>query len=117
MLVVFYLCVRCYFLHMALPQKVVIGTRGSTLARVQAELTAQALLRAEPSLSIETRIITTYGDTHHEPIPLDTVGKGWFTKEIEQALLVGEIHRAVHSLKDMTEEQPMGLTIAAYLVR
>ena len=60
----------------------VIGTRGSSLALVQTEIVSSALKEQSPSLSIETRIITTTGDTNSAPIPLDTVGKAWFTAEI-----------------------------------
>jgi hydroxymethylbilane synthase len=98
-------------------QRIVIGTRGSALALKQTEITIHRLQTVEPSLSIETRIIETMGDTNQSPIPLDTVGKSWFTKEIEQALLDGEIDLAVHSLKDMGEDMPAGLSIGAYLSR
>jgi hydroxymethylbilane synthase len=97
--------------------KIVIGTRGSELALVQAELTKKALLAAEPTLSIETKIITTEGDVNQKPIPLDVNGKGWFTKEIEEELLKGTIDIAVHSLKDVGDEMPPGLVLAAYLPR
>lgn len=96
---------------------VVIGTRGSALALKQADMTAAALRAAHPELSLEIRVIKTFGDVNQGPIPLDTVGKGWFTKEIEQALLRGEVHLAVHSLKDMGDEMPEGLSIAAFLPR
>ncbi len=94
-----------------------IGTRGSKLALVQTDLTAQALKRADPTLEIKIRVIETHGDQNQNPIPLDTIGKGWFTKEIEEGLLKKEIDLAVHSLKDLAEEMPAELTIAAYLPR
>lgn len=98
-------------------EKLVIGTRGSALALAQTEIAKTALLAVDASLSIEVRIIKTEGDTNQNPIPLDTIGKGWFTKEIEQELLSGGIDIAVHSLKDMAEDQPGGLTIGAYFSR
>jgi len=98
-------------------RKIVIGTRGSELALKQTEIVSQALLAAYPSLAIETRIIVTTGDTNQSPIPMTTTGKGWFTKEIEEALLAGSIDIAVHSLKDVGEKQPEGLKLAAYLPR
>lgn len=96
---------------------VVIGTRGSALALVQADIAAAALRAADPSLAIEVKVITTQGDVNQAPIPLDENGKGWFTKEIEAALLDASIDIAVHSLKDMADEQPPGLALGAYLPR
>ena len=95
----------------------VIGTRGSALALKQADIARQALLAAEPTLRIEIRVVTTRGDVDSASIPLDVVGKGWFTKEVEQALLETSIDVAVHSLKDLPEELPDGLAIGAYLPR
>jgi hydroxymethylbilane synthase len=102
---------------MSLPQKLVIGSRGSALALKQVDITTAALHAVNPDLEIEVRVIQTHGDVNQGPIPLDTVGKGWFTKEIEETLLAGEIHLAVHSLKDMADEMPEGLCIGAYLAR
>lgn len=98
-------------------KKIIIGTRGSALALEQAAIVGRALLCLDPTYELETRIITTEGDVNFEPIPLDTIGKGWFTKEIEQSLLDGAVDLAVHSLKDLAEELPNGLCIAAYLPR
>lgn len=95
----------------------IVGTRGSDLALKQADITTHALLRAEPTLTVEIKIIKTEGDTNQSPIPLDVVGKGWFTKEIEQALLEGSVDIAAHSLKDLPELLPPGLHIGAYLER
>ncbi len=95
----------------------VIGTRGSELALKQADIARRTLLGVEPKLQIQIKIIKTHGDMNQEPIPLDTIGKGWFTKEIESALFNMEIDLAVHSLKDMAEEMPIQLTIGAYLPR
>lgn len=97
--------------------KLVIGTRGSELALRQTDITREAMLSVDPQLKIEVRVIKTKGDTNHTPIPLDTIGKGWFTEEIERALYIKEIDLAVHSLKDMAEEMPEGLIIGAYLPR
>lgn len=98
-------------------RKVVIGTRGSALALAQTDIAAQALKAVDPTLEIEIKVITTQGDVNLGPIPMDTVGKGWFTKEIEEGLLDGSIDIAVHSLKDMGQELPSGLSIGAYLKR
>ena len=88
-----------------------IGSRGSQLALWQANHVASLLA----ALGIETRItiIRTTGDKlQTEAVPKGE-GKGLFTKEIEEALLGGQIDLAVHSLKDLPTEGPEGLTIAA----
>ncbi len=108
---------RRYYLSMPSPKQIVIGTRGSALALKQTEITANALRAINPSLAIEIRVIQTRGDINQNPIPLDTVGKGWFTEEIEYALLNGAIDLAVHSLKDMADDMPAGLSLGAYLPR
>jgi hydroxymethylbilane synthase len=91
--------------------RIVIGSRGSALARWQAEWVKSrlALLSGEA----EIKIIRTTGD-RFETVPLTQSGtKGIFIKEIEDALLAGEIDLAVHSLKDLPTEQPRGLVIVA----
>lgn len=97
--------------------KITIGTRGSDLAIIQTEIVKSSLLAVDPSLQIDVSIIKTEGDKNMSPIPLDTVGKGWFTKEIEKALLDETIDVAVHSLKDMPEALPEGLGITAITQR
>lgn len=97
--------------------KITIGTRGSDLALIQTEIVKNNLLAIDPTLEINVSIIKTKGDKNMSPIPLDTVGKGWFTKEIEKALLDKTIDLAVHSLKDMPEELPNGLAITAITKR
>jgi hydroxymethylbilane synthase len=96
-----------------------IGTRGSPLALVQARETRDRLIaahRMDPS-EIEIVSITTTGDRIKDR-PLNEIGgKGLFTKEIEEALLAGEIQLAVHSMKDLPANLPDGLTIAAILPR
>ncbi|HSW97665.1 MAG TPA: hydroxymethylbilane synthase [Candidatus Saccharimonadales bacterium] len=93
--------------------KIIIGTRGSQLSIAQTNIIKDKLLELHPQLEIELNLITTKGDVNMTPIPLDTVGKGWFTKEIDKALLQGEIDVAVHSLKDLPEILPKGLLLAA----
>jgi len=100
-------------------RKLILGTRGSELALVQTRETAARLRAAHPGLDIEERIIKTTGDKRldislSEPGSLD---KGLFTKELEEALLRGDIHAAVHSLKDLPTEQPPGLIVGAILER
>lgn len=89
----------------------IIGSRGSQLALWQARWVAARL--AELGIETELRIIRTTGDRITD-VPLAKVGsKGLFTKEIEDALLAGEIDLAVHSLKDVPTVLPAGLTLAA----
>jgi hydroxymethylbilane synthase len=93
---------------------IIIGTRGSELALKQAEIVRVKLIAIDKNLEVEIKIIKTEGDINQAPIPLDVVGKGWFTKEIETALLKKEIDIAVHSLKDLPEDLPKGLMLGAY---
>ncbi len=96
--------------------KIKIGTRESLLAVKQAELAAKKI---QSVLKKETEIITikTKGDKILNKT-LDKIGgKGLFVKEIEQALLYGEIDIAVHSMKDMPYEMPEGLALGAVLER
>src|SRR3989304_2745458 len=95
----------------------VLGTRGSALARRQAELAVEALLRVGPDVEIETRVIRTEGDRRRD-VPLEEIGgEGVFVKDIERRLAKGEIDLAVHSLKDMPAQTPEGLEIGAVLAR
>lgn len=99
-------------------KRLVIGTRGSKLALIQTQLVAEALQTLDPKLVLETKIISTRGDADKvTPIPLDTVGKAWFTAEIEQALQDGSIDVAVHSLKDLPPELGAGLATLTVLDR
>ncbi len=87
-----------------------IGTRGSDLALWQANY-LQAQL-AEIGVGSELHIIKTQGD-RIQHLSLDKLeGKGFFTKELEDALLAGEVHVAVHSMKDLPTAMPTGLVIA-----
>jgi len=97
------------------PDRLIIGTRGSKLALAQTQWVADALRRAHPTLDIETRIIQTRGDASQAAnVPLASFGeKGIFAKELEAALLAGEIDLAVHSMKDLEHTLPDGLVIAA----
>jgi hydroxymethylbilane synthase len=93
------------------PAKLIVGSRGSTLALWQARRVAARL--EAMGAACEIRIIKTTGDKMTD-VPLAKVGgKGLFTKEIEEALLAGEIDLAVHSLKDLPTVVPEGLTVAA----
>lgn len=92
-----------------------IGTRGSKLALWQAYYTQEQLNKA--GIASELHIIKTQGD-RIQHLSFDKMeGKGFFTKEIEDALLRGDIDLAVHSMKDLPTQQPEGLAIAAVSYR
>jgi len=94
-----------------------IGTRGSKLALWQANWVKDQLCRNHPELDIHLTIIKTKGDKILD-VPLAKVGgKGLFVKEIEDALLNGEIDLAVHSMKDMPAKIPDGLKIGPIPLR
>ena len=93
---------------------VILGTRGSPLALAQSGLFAAGLQGLHSGLEIETRTITTSGDRIQGRFLSEVGGKGLFVKEIEDALLAGEIDLAVHSLKDMPAVLPEGLEIGCF---
>lgn len=92
-----------------------IGTRGSRLALWQAKMVQSQLTeQGQPSTLV---IIKTKGD-RIQHLGFDKLeGKGFFTKEIEEALLQGTVDLAVHSLKDLPTEQPEGLALAGLSYR
>lgn len=96
---------------------ITIGTRASKLALWQAEHIAGELRRHHPSLAVVLKKMTTKGDKILDAPLAKIGGKGLFTKELEQAMLAGEIDLAVHSLKDMPTEVPAGLVIGAITER
>jgi hydroxymethylbilane synthase len=92
-------------------EKLRIGTRGSKLARWQAEWVAEQL--RSRGQAVEILEIATSGDAE-QIVPVASIGSaGVFTKEIQRALLAGEIDVAVHSLKDLPTEPVDGLVLAA----
>lgn len=94
-----------------------VGTRGSTLARTQSQWLIDVLAKAHPQINFEMVIIKTKGDLVQDK-PLDKIGdKGLFTKELEDALLSGDIHMAIHSMKDMPSKLPDGLALTVPTVR
>lgn len=96
-----------------------IGTRGSPLALAQAHETRDRLMAAHglPDAAFSIVVIKTTGDRVLDRALSEIGGKGLFTKEIEEALLSGDIDLAVHSMKDMPTVLPDGLILAAYLPR
>jgi len=100
--------------------KIVIGTRGSELAKAQARLVSDGLGARWADLAVETKIITTSGDENNRKIrdAVQSAGrKGLFTAKIERALLAGEVDLAVHSAKDLPSELTAGTEVAAVLPR
>lgn len=99
--------------------RLILGTRGSDLALAQSRMVRDGLLALHPGLEVDLKIITTTGDARtamplHEPT---AEGAGLFTKQLEEALLSGDIDLAVHSLKDLPVEAPAGLILSAILPR
>mgnify|MGYP003619025414 CR=1 FL=1 len=98
-------------------EKIIIGTRSSKLALWQAHHIADCLRNQYQGLIVEIKHIMTTGDKILD-VPLAKIGgKGLFTKELEVAMLSGEIDLAVHSLKDMPTVLPEGLILAAITKR
>jgi hydroxymethylbilane synthase len=96
-------------------QTVLLGTRGSRLALAQAEKCALKLRAAD--LGIEIRVIKTTSD-HHPETPLSVIDRrDIFTRQLDEALISGEIDLAIHSLKDVPTEPPVGIALAAITER
>jgi hydroxymethylbilane synthase len=96
--------------------KIIVGTRGSDLARAQTLLVENAIRGAHPNVTVETKIIVTGGDSA-KVVDLQSGRKGLFTAEIERALLAGEVDVAVHSAKDLPSQTSSAAQIAAVLPR
>lgn len=91
--------------------KMTIGTRGSELATTQTGLIAEKI-RQGLRIEITIEVIKTKGDIITDRPLREIEGRGYFTKELEEALLDKRIDMAVHSFKDMPSEYPEGLAIA-----
>lgn len=95
----------------ATPTTFVLGTRGSKLALVQAESCADGLRAV--GFEVEVRIIKTTSE-HRPDVPLSAIDeRDVFTRQLDEALLAGELDLAVHSLKDVPTEVPEGISLAA----
>ncbi|MET0155618.1 MAG: hydroxymethylbilane synthase [Rickettsiales bacterium] len=95
----------------------VIGTRRSPLALFQAELVKSLMESARADVSVSIKTIVTTADVMPEARIAAMGGKGVFVKEIEEALLSGEIDAAAHSLKDVPAALPEGLHLSRFLPR
>jgi hydroxymethylbilane synthase len=102
-------------------RKIILGSRGSELARAQTALVTTELQRAWPELEIRIEIIKTRGDEGSpkasEPIDPRAGRKGLFTAEIERVLAAGGIDIAVHSAKDLPSDRVPGLEVTGALPR
>ena len=97
--------------------RIVLGTRGSELARAQTRAVADGLRMRWADLIVETKIIRTSGDDAKKSPNLGSGRKGLFTAEIERALVKGDVDLAVHSAKDLPSKLARGTEIAAVLPR
>lgn len=99
--------------------KIRIGTRGSPLALIQAEEVRYGIIRAHDLApeAVEIVVIKVTGDQIQDKALREFGGKGLFTKEIEEAVLSGEVTMAVHSMKDVPTQSQEGLGIACILQR
>ena len=95
---------------------VIIGSRGSKLALVQAELVADKARQARPELKVQIRKIVTEGD-RNMAVNIEEAGVGIFVKALEDALINHEIDLAVHSLKDLPVVLPDKLNLVAVTER
>lgn len=96
-----------------------LGTRGSPLALAQARMTLEALCARHGwgEGAVETVIVQTSGDRIQDRALAEIGGKALWTKELDRALLAGEIDFAVHSMKDVETIRPAEIQVAAMLPR
>jgi hydroxymethylbilane synthase len=99
-------------------RKIILGSRGSELARAQTAIVTEALQRAWPALEVAVEIIKTWGDEQKaEPIDRRLGRKGLFTGEIACVLAAGKIDIAVHSAKDLPSDATPALEVRSVLPR
>jgi hydroxymethylbilane synthase len=101
---------------MTTTRKVTVGSRASPLSQVQTEEVLRLIRAAHPDIEISNVPLSTGGD-RNKTAPLLSMGRGMFVKEIELALLNGEIDFAIHSAKDLPALLTEGLVIAAFSQR
>ena len=90
-----------------------VATRGSALARWQADHVVALLHKVDPAIEAEVVVVETSGDRRLDVPIWEIGGKGVFVKEVQAAVLDGRADLAVHSAKDLPSETPPGLVIAA----
>ena len=94
-----------------------LGTRGSPLALIQAGMVRDALMSAHGWPDVEIVVIRTTGDRVQDRALAEIGGKALWTKELDRALLAGEVDACVHSMKDVETIRPRAIAIAAMLER
>ncbi len=94
-----------------------VATRGAELAIAQTQIIISALKRACPDIQIKIKKITTKGDRDKHTALWDLKDAGFFTSQVEDALLAGVADFAVHSFKDLPARQREGLSLAAVCQR
>ena len=98
-------------------KNIIIGSRGSKLALIYAEIAKRKILENYSNYNVEIKKITTDGDLNTKDRLSDIGGKGLFSKKIEQELQQKKIDLAVHALKDMPSEEPDDLLTDCFLER
>ena len=98
-------------------KEIVIGSRGSRLAMIQANLVVAQIRQVNPDIKISISQIITKGDYNHHTQLNHIEGVGIFVKELDEALLENRIDLAVHSLKDIPTQIPSGLRLTAVTKR
>ena len=95
-----------------------IGTRASSMAMSQAHRVRDELLSHDPGLTVEVVPLTTTGDRWLGPLA-ELGGKGAFTKEVDAALLSGDVDICVHCVKDVPGDRPVpeGTELVSYVAR
>jgi hydroxymethylbilane synthase len=99
------------------PPQLRLASRGSALARWQAEEVARLLRAARPGLDVRLLFVDTTGDRRQDVPVWDMGGQGVFVKEVQAAVLDGRADAAVHSAKDLPSTTAPGLVLAAVPVR
>jgi len=98
-------------------KRIVVGSRGSKLSLIQAEYVVAKIRETNPDIEASISQIVTKGDRNRHVQLEQMASIGVFVKELEEALLNGQINLAVHSLKDMPTQIPSGLYLAAVTER
>ncbi|KZT68747.1 porphobilinogen deaminase [Daedalea quercina L-15889] len=99
------------------PRKFTLASRASDLAKIQTNLVQDALRAAHPDTGFETAFMSTGGDKNQSQALYLLGGKALWTKELEVALVAGDVDMLVHSFKDVPTELPPGCEIAGVLRR
>jgi hydroxymethylbilane synthase len=95
----------------------IVASRGSRLAVIQSESIIKALSQLYPQIKFELKLVTTEGDKDRRTALWDLKTSGFFTSQVEDALISGKADLAVHSFKDLPTEMPEQLIIAAVCKR